>query len=152
MVAGLAGFTFSFTRAQAAPPAGAVATIASAVSAVNSGDAKRLDSLFTPDAFVVDDFPPFVWRMPHAGAAWVSDLEASLPKAHVTRLHAVLQPITQYTVSPNGDTVYAVAPLVVSMTQSGKVHTQRGLWAMTLHRTGGTWKVTSASWATASES
>jgi hypothetical protein len=126
--------------AASGPEAAVMATLNGVIAAVDADNASQINSYFTSSANVVDDFPPFSWSGPAAGARWwrASDVQA------------VLQPVTRFAVA--GDDAYVVAPLTITYTVKGQPAQTSGLWTLTLRQIGGSWKIKSATWTTTSGS
>jgi Domain of unknown function (DUF4440) len=132
------------------PNAAVMATIESVLAAADADNASRLNSYFASSANVVDDFPPFAWSGADAGARWWTASDKDAAKHGIAKIHATLQPVTRFAVV--GDDAYVIAPLVITYTVKGKAAHTSGLWTLTLHQTGGSWKITSATWAVTSGS
>jgi ketosteroid isomerase-like protein len=134
----------------AAPNAAIMTTLNGLLAATNADNASKVNSYFTSPATIVDEFPPYTWTGPNAGAAWWRAVAASNVSLHIKNMHVAMGRITQSNVS--GSWAYAVVPLTITATSKGKPWRETGLWAAVLHRTGGVWKVASASWATSTTS
>jgi hypothetical protein len=130
--------------------AAVMATVDGVLAAADADNASRLNFYFASSANVVDDFPPFAWSGADAGARWWTASDKDAAKHGVAHVHATLQPVTHFVVT--GDDAYVVAPLAITYTVKGKAAHTDGLWTLTLHQTGGSWKITSATWATTSGS
>jgi hypothetical protein len=73
--------------AVAATPPPPILTLANAViAAANSANPAGFTGLFTNDAVVVDENPPFVWRGPDAGTAWWGVVAKVTQNAQLTHL------------------------------------------------------------------
>jgi ketosteroid isomerase-like protein len=131
--------------AAAVPDSAALATISGVVAATNADDAARVGSYFAPDAVVVDENTPFVWRGAQAGADWWRSVQALVRN---NKLRAAAGSLIEYRQDDRAGNAYAVVPLTITVQSKGKAMTERGLWALTLHRSGSDWKITTASWAT----
>jgi ketosteroid isomerase-like protein len=129
----------------AAPPADIMAVVNGVVAATNADSAQRVGRYFSADAVIADDTPPFVWAGPDAGVQWWNTVHADLARMHSAHLHATMRPIARYHLA--GDSAYVVVPLSLAVTASGKTQHILGLWTMTLRRAGGSWKITTASFA-----
>lgn len=130
----------------ATPQAGARGAIDRAVASTNSNDPAQVAANFAPDAVIVDENAPFVWRGANAGAAWWHSVQHAVAGGS---LHASAGPLVEYRTDKAGDDAYAVVPLHITVSLKGKTINESGLWALTLHRFAAGWKITTASWATA---
>jgi ketosteroid isomerase-like protein len=130
--------------ASAAPDTGAKAVINAAVAATNTNDAAKIGSYFSSDAVIVDENAPCVWRGAGAGSAWWQSVQHEIAGGS---LHATAGPLVEYR-ADNAANAYAVVPLHITVSMKGKTIHESGLWALTLHRFAGGWKITTASWAT----
>jgi ketosteroid isomerase-like protein len=146
----IAAFTASlaFPAAAADTSAAVIQTLKGVLAAANADNASRLNAYFAANATVVDDFPPFSWTGNDAGARWWSASDKDLAKHGIAGVHAVLGPITRFAVV--GDDAYVIAPLTIGYAVRGRPAHSSGLWTMTFHRSGGSWKIASATWTTAS--
>jgi hypothetical protein len=136
--------------AASGPNAAVMATLNGVIAAADADDASQVNSYFASSANVVDDFPPFSWSGPAAGARWWSTSDKDAAKHGIAHVQAVLQPVTRFAVA--GDDAYVVAPLAITYTVKGQPARTSGLWTLTLRQIGGSWKITSATWATTSGS
>jgi hypothetical protein len=142
--------SFTLPAVAAGPNAAVMATVNGVIAAADADNAGQVNSYFASSAHVVDDFAPYVWSGSDAGSRWWTASDKDAAKHGVTDLRATLQPITHYGVA--GDDAYVVLPLALTYTLKGKPGHTNGLWTLTLHQSGGSWKITSATWATTSGS
>ena len=142
--------SLALPAAAAGPSAAIMATVNGIVAAVNADKAADVNSYFSSNGHIVDDFAPYVWNGADAGSRWWTASDKDLAKNGVASLRATVQTITRY--GAVGDDAYVVVPLSLSYTMKGKPARASGLWTLTLHQTGGSWKITSATWATTSGS
>ncbi len=135
--------------AAAAPNGAMMAPVNAVLLATNSDSVAGLDSYYTADAVVIDEFAPYTWSGPTAASQWWGRLDKTNAKMGVAKVHAVAQAVKHYDVA--GDTAYMVLPLIVTYTMKGKAERETGLLAMTLRNSDGVWKISSQSWATMSD-
>ena len=145
IAAGLAAFAAPV--AAAGPSATVMAPIEAVIAATNTGDLSKLNSYFTPDAVVVDEFAPYRWSGPNAGVRWWTGAEKFAAKGHVAKMRAAAQAVKFYGAS--GNEAYVVVPLVLTFTMDAKPERETGLATFTLRRSVGTWKISTLTWATA---
>ena len=136
------------TCGAAAPPPAIMSTVDGVIAAANANDISRLNSFFTQDAVLIDEFAPFVWKGPNAGARWWGELDAMNAASHISNVHIAVQQVTQSNVTRGH--AYVVLHLVITWRDHGKPWRESGLWALTLHTGSASWKIATASWATGS--
>lgn len=145
----VAAFALLAAPALAAPvtqPPAAIATLAHAiVGAANANDASKLRGIYTDDAVVIDEDPPFVWRGANAGVMWWRSVAKIIATKHAT-LHAAGLPFTEYRV--DGDDAYLIQPMRIEKSAGGHTMVERGMQTYTFHRARGVWKISSAVWTT----
>jgi hypothetical protein len=127
-----------------------MATVNGVIAAADADNAGQVNSYFASSSTVVDDFPPFSWSGAGAGARWWTASDKDAAKHGIANIRATLQPVSRFAVV--GSDAYVIAPLTIAFTVKGKPAHSNGLWTLTLHQTGGSWKITSATWATTSGS
>ena len=127
------------------PPPQIVALTQTFLAAANANDARKFAGIFTDDAIVIDEDAPFVWSGPNAGVAWWKAVEEII-KAHKAGLQVTADPFSEY--RQKGDAAYAIAPLRIAHVMGGKTRTQLGTETFTFRNVNGTWKISSATWAT----
>jgi ketosteroid isomerase-like protein len=141
---------FSMLAAPAAAkslPAAVMAPISAILAATNADKGAELGTYYTPDAVVVDEFAPHVWTGPTAAAQWWAGVDKQMAQMGTHAIHAAAQPIKHFDVT--GDSAYVVVPLNISYAVKGKPGHETGLFTLTLRRSGGTWKIATQTWATA---
>lgn len=129
------------------PPA-IIARIDSAFAAQNADNPAQLQANFAPSATIVDENGPFVWQGDDAAARWWHSVDRVIAKMHTTQFHVRSYPATESVLDREGDDAYTIVPLLITGRTSAKPFAERGLWVLTLHRTGTGWKITTATWAT----
>jgi len=147
----LAGATLTFAAGQAlaasarAPASGPVAAVHQFIDNFNKGDVKAAEAAHAPDAVIIDEFPPHVWRGPRAFQAWAADLDKTSKAAGDTEQRVTLgQPVRS---EITGDTAYVVVPATYSYKAKGKPTVERARMAVALRKDGAAWKITGWGWA-----
>lgn len=132
--------------AAASPPPAPILKLANAVvSAANADDGARLVGLFTNDAVVVDENPPFVWRGEGAGLAWWHVVEAVTRKAKLTHLKAVNVRLGEF--RQTATDAYLVQPMTITGITGGKPFAESGTMTYTFHYAG-SWLISTMVWTT----
>ena len=129
------------------PPPAAILKLANAiVHAANTDDASELATIFTADAVMVDENPPFVWRGTGAGVAWLHVVDAVVRKAKLKDFRATNVHVSEFRSSASD--AYMVQVLTIVAIANGKPFAESGTMTYTFHDTGGTWLISSAVWTT----
>lgn len=116
------------------------------IDGFNRGDMALAGSAFTPDATIVDEVGPFVWRAPTALADWARQVAGDAAKYGATAEHATLGAPTRADVS--GDDGYVVVPeTFFYKDHGGRAMREDGVRVCTLHKGPDGWRITAAAWA-----
>ena len=127
-----------------APPAPIVKLANAVVHAANTDDASALAGIFTGDAVVVDENPPFAWRGAGAGVAWWHVVEAVTRKAKMTHLKAI--DVRRGEFRQSATDAYLVQPMTVTGVVAGKPFAEPGTMTYTFHGSGATWLISTMVW------
>src|SRR5882757_6629846 len=68
------------------PPAGVMEVVNTAINSLNNFNIDAVANLYTPNALVADDEPPYSWNGPTAGVQWVNAVERVCKENHLSRL------------------------------------------------------------------
>jgi ketosteroid isomerase-like protein len=136
----------ALAQTKAAPPQAIVKLANAVVNVGNTNDASSLSGIFTSDAVVVDENPPFVWRGANAGTAWWNGLTVLMKRAHMGHLHVGSVRVGEYRQSPTD--AYLVESMVIAGVEAGKPFTESGTMTFTFHKTGGRWLISTEVWST----
>lgn len=130
--------------APVAPPVPILNLANAAMRAANANDPAAFAGLYTSDAVVVDELPPFVWRGAGAGAAWWRAVSLEARKMNLTHLQATHVRIGEF--KQSADDAYLITPMTVTAIANGKPWTEDGTTTYTFHKTGQTWLISSQVW------
>ncbi len=128
------------------PPASILNLANSVIHGTNTDDASALTGLFTDDAVIVDENPPFVWRGAGAGAAWWHVVDAVTWKAKITHLKAINIRLGEFKQSTTD--AYMVQAMTITGSANGKPFAESGTLTYTFHNAGGSWLISSMVWTT----
>jgi ketosteroid isomerase-like protein len=134
----------------AAAPNPVMAPIVAAMKASNAGDRAGLIALFTPDATVVDNFAPYRFTPPNGVGTWYDGFGADAAASHST--DGIITIKAPRYLHVHGDRAWAVVPTAYRYKLKGTPELETGALVFTLSRIGGSWKITTMSWAEASDS
>lgn len=116
------------------------------VHATNTDAASALSGLFTDDAVVVDEIPPFAWRGAGAGTAWWQGVDAMMRKANITNLKATIVRPGEFKQSATD--AYLVEGMKITGLAGGKPFAESGTQTFTFHNAGGSWLISATAWST----
>jgi ketosteroid isomerase-like protein len=126
-------------------PSGVMDIVTKAIYALNSFDIAAVANLYTPNAVVADDEPPYSWNGPTAGVQWVNAVEKACRNNRLTRLKGVIEPINFY--QQSADNFYIVVPVSFRGNLPGKQHfSVRGAFTFVLRQVNGGWLIKSQAW------
>jgi ketosteroid isomerase-like protein len=129
-----------------APPAPILRLANAAMHAANTDNASGFAGLYTDDAVVVDENPPFVWRGAGAGTAWWHAVDAVARRMNLAHLKAINIRVSEFKQSATD--AYLVQPMTVSGIANGKPFAEAGTTTYTFHNAGGTWLISTQVWTT----
>lgn len=115
------------------------------VTASNTKDASALSKLYTNDAVVVDEIPPFEWRGPGAGTAWWRTVDA-FTKTKCERITLVHVRISDF--QGTATNAYLIAPMTINEMSGGQTFSEAGTLTYTFRNDSGTWLISSQVWTT----
>jgi ketosteroid isomerase-like protein len=141
--------TFAPALAVAAPkppPEPILKLVNTVIWATNADDAASLAGLFTDDAVVVDENPPFAWRGAGAGVAWWHVVDAVTQKAKMQHVKATNIRLGEFRQSAAD--AYLVQALTVTGIAGTKPFAEAGTMTYTFHNAGGSWLISSMVWTT----
>jgi len=129
------------------PPPAPILNLANAViRAANTDDPSGLAGLFTSDATVVDENPPFVWRGADAGTAWWRVVDAVMQKIKMTHLQAVNVRLGEFRQSAGN--AYLVQAMTITGVTGSRPFAESGTMTFTFHDGAGKWLISTMVWTT----
>jgi hypothetical protein len=133
-------------RADSVPPSEVMDVIQIVISATNNFNIESVAGLYTPNAVVADDEPPYSWNGPTAGLQWVKSVEEACKILHVTKLRATIETVNIF--HQSADNVYVVVPVSYTGSLPGKArYTAKGAFTFVLRLINGKWMIKSQAWA-----
>jgi hypothetical protein len=133
--------TFAIAAAQAASPGDTL--IDQFAKGMNTNDAKLAGAAYTPDAAIIDEFPPHLW---HTFGAWQHDAGASFASEGVTDFHmATGKPTLSRFEAAQG---YAVVPTTLTFEVKGKATVEKGIFTFAFAKTAAGWRISGWAWTT----
>jgi hypothetical protein len=127
------------------PPGEVMEVINAIINSTNSFNIEAVANLYTPNAAIADDEPPYSWNGPTAGVQWVNAVEKACKANQLTKLTGKIAPINVY--SLNDDNVYIVVPVSYTGNLPGRQHfAVKGAFTFVLRNVNGKWMVKSQAW------
>ena len=128
------------------PPAPILKLAGAAMHAASTNDVSGFVGLYTNDAVVVDEIPPFIWHGAGAGVSWWRAVAAFAHTMKMRNLRAVNIRVSEFKESATD--AYLVEPMTVTAIADGKPFAEAGTTTYTFHNAGGTWLISSQVWTT----
>jgi ketosteroid isomerase-like protein len=139
-------FSSAADAATTTPPRPILTLLDTMLAATNADNADALAHLYTSDAIVVDENPPYLWSGAGAGAAWWHVVQSVTKRMKFTQLKAVASAPTEF--QQSAADAYIIVPVHLSGIAGGKAFHENGTMTYTFHRTAEGWKISSQVWTT----
>jgi hypothetical protein len=131
--------------ADTVPPSEVMDVIKMVVYSTNNFNIETVAELYTPNAVVADDEPPYSWNGPTAGIQWVNAVENECQKVHLTKLKAKVEGVNVY--QQTADDLYIVVPVSYTGNLPGNARfTADGAFTFVLRMINGKWLIKSQAW------
>ena len=121
-----------------------ITIINTVVTASGSFDISPLADLYTPNALVADEQPPFSWNGPTAGAQWVNSIEKACRELKIKKLKGKIGHINTYLQSD--ESVYVVVPVDYTGEIKGDSFEEEGVFTFVFRMESGRWLIKSQVW------
>jgi hypothetical protein len=132
-------------NADTIPPPDVMEVIAKAVYSLNNFNVDVVANLYTPNASIADDEPPYSWNGPTAGVQWVNAVEQVCKDNKLTKLKGAIEAISVF--QQNADNVYIVVPVSYTGLLPDKAHfNSKGAFTFVLRLVNGKWLIKSQVW------
>lgn len=127
------------------PPAEVMDIVEAAINSLNSFNIDIVANLYTQNAVVADDEPPYSWNGPTAGVQWVNAVEQVCKDNKLTKLRGSIGNITVF--QHSADNFYIVVPVIFTgnLPQKQKF-TADGAFTFILRVVNGKWMIKSQVW------
>lgn len=130
--------------ADKAPAPAMMAPITTGFMGFNSGNAAMWNSPYTADAVIVDEFPPYRWDSPGAGAKWWVDFHNWAKSNKINKAHVAAGAVKFW--SMKGGRAYVVVPTTFTAVQNGKPITETGTLTFVLVKNANKWMAQGWTW------
>jgi len=132
-------------RVDSIPPKDVLAVVKTVIYALNTFNIESVADLYTPNAVVADDEPPYSWNGPTAGVQWVNAVEKLCKENRLTKLTGTIESINVY--QHSADNVYIVVPVRYTADVDGKdSFLAEGGFTFVLRMINGKWMIKSQVW------
>ncbi|MGZ3871816.1 MAG: nuclear transport factor 2 family protein [Mucilaginibacter sp.] len=116
-----------------------------AIYAANNFDVQAVANLYTPNAVVADDEPPYSWNGPTAGIQWVDAVEKACKDYHITKFKGSIEPVNVY--QETAGNVYLIVPVNYTGNLPGHAYfSARGAFTFVLRQINDKWLIKSQVW------
>jgi ketosteroid isomerase-like protein len=126
-------------------PVEVVDIVTAAVYSINTFNIEKVADLYTPNAVIADDEPPYSWNGPTAGVQWVNAVEQACKDNRLTKLKGTIEEINVF--HQTAENVYVVVPVTYTGNLPGKqVFKVEGAFTFVLRMIDGKWMIKSQVW------
>ena len=127
------------------PPTDVMDVVKLAINSLNNFNIDAVANLYTPNAVVADDEPPYSWNGPTAGVQWVNAVEQVCKQNHLTRLKGSIEAVNVY--QQTADNTYIVVPVNFKGNIAGQgTFETEGAFTFVLRMINGKWMIKSQVW------
>jgi hypothetical protein len=123
-----------------------IAIINKVIDASGSFEIGAIGDLYTLNATVADEEPPFSWNGPTAGAQWVNAVEKTCKDLKIRKLKGRMGHISVYL--QTGESVYVIVPVTYTGDQRGDNFEENGAFTFVFRMVSGKWLIKSQVWTT----
>ena len=114
------------------------------INASSSFDINAVADLYTPNAVVADEEPPFSWNGPTAGVQWVSTVEKTCKDYKLKNFKGKIGSISVYLQTE--ESIYVVVPVEYTGQIKGDRFEEDGAFTFIFRMVSGRWLIKSQVW------
>ena len=114
------------------------------INASSSFDVDAVTDLYTPNAVVADEEPPFSWNGPTAGVQWISTVEKTCKDYKLKNFKAKIRDISVYLQTE--ESIYVVVPVDYTGEIKGDHFDEEGAFTFIFRLVNGHWMIKSQVW------
>lgn len=118
--------------------------INSVINASSSFDVNAVTDLYTPNAVVADEEPPFSWNGPTAGVQWISTVEKTCRDLKMKNFRAKIHDISVYLQTE--ESIYVVVPVDYTGQIKNDYFDEEGAFTFIFRLVNGRWLIKSQVW------
>jgi len=139
------GYPHTILAKDTVPPAEVMDIVTTVVYSLNTFNIEKVADLYTPNAVVADDEPPYSWNGPTAGIQWVNAVEKVCKENRLTKLKGTMEAINVF--QQTSDNVYIVVPVNYTGDLPHKQEFRaEGAFTFVLRLINGKWMIKSQVW------
>ncbi len=133
------------SSADSIPPSEVMDIVTAVIYSLNTFNIEKVADLYTPNAVVADDEPPYSWNGPTAGIQWVNAVEKVCKDNRLTRLKGTIEAVNVF--QQRADNFYIVVPVSFTGNLPGKQSfSADGAFTFVLRMVNGKWMIKSQVW------
>ncbi|MDO3626576.1 nuclear transport factor 2 family protein [Mucilaginibacter sp. BT774] len=121
-----------------------VKIINTVIKASSTFDVNAVTDLYTPNAVVADEEPPFSWNGPTAGVQWISTVEKTCKDYKMKNFNAKIRDISVYL--QTDESIYVVVPVDYTGEIKGDRFDEEGAFTFIFRLVNGHWLIKSQVW------
>ncbi|HTD98795.1 MAG TPA: nuclear transport factor 2 family protein [Mucilaginibacter sp.] len=114
------------------------------INASSSFDVNAVADLYTPNAVIADEEPPFSWNGPTAGVQWVSTVEKTCKDFKLKGFKGKIGRVNVYLQST--ESIYVVVPVDYTGEIKGEPFEEDGAFTFVFRIVSGKWMIKSQVW------
>lgn len=114
------------------------------IQASSKFDIEKVANLYSPNAVVVDEEPPYSWNGQTAGVQWVYAVEKAVKDFKLSHFKASLGDIKIF--QQNAEIVYLIAPVTYTGSTGADPFEERGAFTFVLRKVSDQWMIKSQAW------
>lgn len=114
------------------------------INASSVFDVDAVTDLYTPNAVVADEEPPFSWNGPTAGVQWISTVEKTCKDYKLKNFKAKIRDISVYLQTE--ESIYVVVPVDYTGEIKGDHFDEEGAFTFIFRLVSGHWLIKSQVW------
>jgi len=127
------------------PQPDVMAVVKIVIDAANTFNVQAVANLYTPNAVVADDEPPYSWNGLTAGIQWVNSVEKAVKDNHITKFKGRMEQVNVY--QQTVENVYVIVPVTYTGDLPGRAHfSAKGAFAFVLRHIDDRWLIKSQVW------
>lgn len=132
-------------KADTVAPSDVMEVIKAVVYSTNNFNIDAVANLYTPNAVVADDEPPYSWNGPTAGVQWVNAVEQACKDNQLTKLKATIESVK--VCQQTADNIYIVVPVSYTGNLPGRSRfTAKGAFTFVLRMVNDKWLIKTQVW------
>jgi hypothetical protein len=114
------------------------------IKASSTFDVNAVTELYTPNAVVADEEPPFSWNGPTAGVQWISTVEKTCKDYKLKNFRAKIRDVSVYLQTE--ESIYVVVPVDYTGDIKGDHFDEEGAFTFIFRLVNGHWLIKSQVW------